>query len=143
MSPTPTPSHRSRPLLLSLAGSIAVCLVLGVAVLGRAPAPSAATPHDHMAMSKEEMQQKIAAWFAVHPETQGSPLAEAADTFFVGDFYMDNNGDGINGPDTAFIQPGDAIMWKWVAGSHTTTNGTDPEDSTAGQIWTATIDISA
>jgi len=116
-------------------------LALALVLAGRAPAPSAAAPHDHMAMSKEEMEQKIAAWFAVHPETQGSPLTVAADTFFVGDYYMDNNGDGINGPDTAFIQPGDAIMWKWVAGSHTTTNGTDPEDTTEGTIWNAHINI--
>ena len=143
MSSTPTPSHPSRRLLFTLAGWIGACLLLAIVVVARAPAPSAAAaPHNHMVMSEQETREKIAAWFAVHPETQGSPLADAADTFMVGDFYMDDNGDGINGPDTAFIQPGESVMWKWVSGNHTTTNGTDPEDPTATTIWNAHINVS-
>src|SRR5262249_26038503 len=74
-------------------------------------------------------------WFAKHPETASArPLADPVDTFWVGDYYFDNNGNGL-GPDTAFVQPGDAVMWKWVEGSHTTTNGVDPDDSLSATIW--------
>ena len=136
MSPIRLLLRPSRRLFLALGA----CLLPALVLLGRAGTPNAAAAsHDHMTMSAEEMKAKISAWFAVHPETQGSPLAVAADTFFVGDFYMDNNGDQINGPDTAFIQPGDAVMWKWVAGAHTTTNGVDPEDTTAATIWNHNI----
>jgi plastocyanin len=135
------PSVRpSRRYLLVVTGWLAAILAVALIVFGRASAPSAAgMPHDHMMMNEQEMQAKLAAWLALHPDTPGSPLAVAADTFMVGDFYMDNNGDQVNGPDTAFIQPGDAVMWKWVAGSHTTTNGVNPADPTAGTIWTHSI----
>jgi len=133
------PHHR---LLAALA--VAIALSGALAALAHAPAPSAApVAHDHMNMSAADMQAKIDAWFAKHPETQSAkPLADPVDTFFAGDYYFDNNGDQANGPDTAFIQPGDAVMWQWVGGSHTTTNGTDPEDPLAGTIWDAHLNSS-
>ena len=138
MSPSRTPSRFPAWILLVGLALVGACILL----LGRAGTPSAsAAPHDQMMMSAEEMKARIAAWFAVHPETQGSPLAVAADTFMVGSFYMDNNGDQINGPDTSFIQPGDAVMWKWVSGNHTTTNGTGPADTTSGTIWNHNLNL--
>jgi len=116
---------------IALSGALARC--------ARAAQPSgarAAHAHAHMNMSAADMQAELDAWFAKHPQTQSAkPLADPVDTFFTGDFYFDNNGDGVNGPDTAYVQPGDAVMWQWVEGSHNTTNGVDPDDPTAGTIW--------
>jgi plastocyanin len=122
---------------------LAIALSSALVPLAHPPAPSAApAAHDHMNMSAADMQAKIDAWFAKHPETQSAkPLADPVDTFFAGDYYFDNNGDGANGPDTAFIQPGDAVLWQWVEGSHTTTNGTDPDDPDAGTIWNHNLNM--
>src|SRR5690349_10037821 len=128
------PPHRLLALMV-----FALALSGAFALLAHAPQPSAAPAphaHDHMNMSAADMQAELDAWFAKHPETQSAkPLSDPVDTFFAGDYYFDNNGDQVNGPDTAFIQPGDAVMWQWVGGSHSTTNGTDPDDPTAGTLW--------
>jgi len=134
------PPHRLLEFL-----ALAIAFAAALAFLAHTTAPSAApAAHVHMNMSAADMQAKLDAWFAKHPETQSArPLADPVDTFLAGDYYFDNNGDGVNGPDTAFIQPGDAVMWQWVAGSHTTTNGTDPDDPNAGTIWNHNLNMAS
>ncbi|HKA25494.1 MAG TPA: plastocyanin/azurin family copper-binding protein [Candidatus Eisenbacteria bacterium] len=116
-----------------------VCALLAFVLVVRPAIPRAAPAHDHMDMSPQAMQAAIDAWLSKHPESASAqPLADPVDTFLVNNFFFDNNGDGI-GPDTAFIQPGDAVMWKWVSGTHTTTNGVDTSDPNAGTIWNHNI----
>ena len=45
--------------------------------------------------------------------------------------------------DTARIQTGQAILWKWVTGIHTTTNGTGSTDPAAGTLWDQSMTTSA
>ena len=93
--------------------------------------------HDH-AM---DMEAAVRDWMAAHP-ARGGPLDAAdvpADTFFVGNFYFDNDGNPADGRDTAVVQPGQSVLWKWVGGSHTTTSGTGPLDPQEGAIWNHAI----
>lgn len=127
--------------------SIATCATLAAALATRTPARGSTPPadHGHMAMSEAETNEKIRAWFAVHPETPSAIALqdEPADTFMSGDFYFDSDGNLATLSDTAFIQPGQSVLWQWVDGSHTTTNGTDPEDTTAATIWNHAINTIA
>src|SRR5262245_18978014 len=108
--------------------SLAACAALVAVLAGRTPARGSPPPdgQSHMAMSEAEMNERLRAWFAVHPETPSAIALqdEPADTFMSGDYYFDNDGNLATMSDTAFIQPGQSVLWQWVEGSHSTTNGT-------------------
>lgn len=96
------------------------------------------TAHDMHAMSDADMQREVDAWFAAHPAHGGAMLGAPADTFLVRNFLFDTNGILGSAVDTARVTVGEGVMFKWVAGSHTTTSGA-PGDPDAGSLWDAPI----
>lgn len=74
-------------------------------------------------------------WFANHPARGEQSLATPVDSFTVNNFFFDRNGSSASVVDTAKIVTGDAILWKWVTGSHTITNGTGGSDPNAGVLF--------
>ena len=104
-----------------------------------------AAHHGDVPMTEESMRRWVDDWFSSHPirptaSRPAQPAATVADTFLVGpagQFIFDTDGN-INTPvDTARCRVGEAIMWRWVSGSHTITNGIDSTDPQAGSLFDA------
>jgi plastocyanin len=96
--------------------------------------------HDH-AMTEQQMRQQVADWMATHPR-RGSPLqpeGTPADTFTAGSFRFDADGSTLTAIDTVTIDVGQSVLWRWVEGSHTVTNGVDSTDPNAGQVFNADL----
>jgi len=138
-------SHRTQHLrILRQAGPVlALTFILALGLRDTAP-PAAASPHaGHdagMPMTDEAMQRWVDQWFSQHPEVgrTASPAAAAADTFLVGpnsSFRFDTDGNLSTAIDTAKIQVGQSILWRWVTGSHTITNGNGSLDPQAGILF--------
>ncbi len=127
----------SRPLALVLLG-VVVCAVLALSA-ERAPSD----PHSmHMMkgsasgpMTDESMARWVREWYAAHPAKGQSANATAADTFTVGNFQFDTDGNLATQVDTAKIQTGQTILWVLTAGVHTTTNGDGAADPAVGTLW--------
>ena len=137
----PTLAPRHRGVLFTLA---AVLLLAGLLGAGAWPArpTRAAAGHDMRAMRMDPnaMQAEIRAWYVAHPAHGGATIdATVADTFLVSNFIFDTDGNLGTQVDTARIQAGQSVMFKWVAGFHTTTSG-NPGDPDAGSLWDAPID---
>ena len=119
--------------------------ILPAIAVAMLPGNSPATDHEHGAhdphlpMSDAQMQREVDAWFARHPAHGGAMLGSAAaDTFLVRNFAFDTDGSLASQVDTARIVVGESILFRWIAGSHTTTSGL-PSDSDAGSLWDAPI----
>jgi len=83
-------------------------------------------------------------WFANHPARGANALAAPTDSFLVSNFNFDENHDGATTQvDTARVVQGDVILWKWVSGSHTITNGTGSSDPNAGALFDQPISSGA
>ena len=137
--------HRAR-------APIAIALTLasvGVWILTRGAPLHAedAAPHDHTghaghAMDDAAMQRWVRDWYATHPahpatiEVAGAP----ADTFIAAGTTFDADGNVATVEDTVRIFAGQAILWKWANGIHTTTNGTGALDPLAGMLWDIPLD---
>jgi len=99
---------------------------------------SSASAHD---MTDAQMRKVEAEWFAQHPEAGVEASRQAlaqgtfADTFFVY-FSEFDNGDPDN-PDVAQIFAGETVLWVWVDGTHTITNGEDSSDPNSGNLFNA------
>jgi len=145
--PPTTPSRLSR---LSLAGKLGPWGVLLVGLALGSPHASApphaageATPtvaggggHPLHAMSEADMARWVSDWYAAHPARGARSLDVAVDTFLAtGNFRFDADGDEGTAIDTVRIETGQTVMWRWVAGTHTTTNGDDVNAPDVGALW--------
>lgn len=121
---------------------IALSLTLSLLTARHALADHSHGSHDAHAtheMSEADMKRAVDAWFAAHPAHGGVLLGGAvADTFLVRNFLFDTNGILSSAVDTARIEVGQSLMFKWVSGTHTTTSGA-PSDPDAGSLWDAPI----
>ena len=91
-------------------------------------------------MSEDAMRGWVDDWFSKHPimGRSSSTAAVVADTFLVGpaaSFRFDTDGNLSTVVDTAKIQVGQAILWRWISGSHTVTNGTGSSDPQVGSLF--------
>jgi plastocyanin len=59
----------------------------------------------------------------------------AAATFKVQNFIFDYDGNTATKVDTARIQVGQSVLWQWISGIHTITNGTGAADPNAGLLF--------
>jgi plastocyanin len=127
---------------------ILACLgmAVGALALGSAPASvpehavigdSPAIPrHALHSMSAEDMAKWVKDFYATHPMRGARSLDAAVDTFWsTGDFRFDADGDGNTPVDTVRILQGQTVMWKNLAGTHTTTNGENTGDPNMGLLW--------
>jgi plastocyanin len=99
---------------------------------------------DRMTMSDAAMARWSHDFYATHPVRGAVPaLANAviADTFLVNSFYFDTDNNTGTQIDTAKIQVGQRILFKYVGGFHTATSGS-PNDLTAGSHFDVPIDPS-
>jgi plastocyanin len=135
------PTHRHRGTLFVLASVFLLAGLLGAGVWSPRPTRAAAG-HDMRAMRMDPnaMKSEIRAWYVAHPAHGRATIeAAAADTFLVNNFIFDTDGNLATQIDTAHVQAGQSVMFKWVGGFHTTTSG-NPGDVDAGSLWDAPID---
>lgn len=115
--------------------------IFGLAAAQAAPHPAG---HAHHGMSHDmdpaEMRRAMAAWYASHPAHGGTELLGThADTFFVSNFSFNADNNLGTQIDTARVQVGESVLFKWQAGAHTTTSG-NPGDIDEGALWDHGID---
>jgi plastocyanin len=134
---------RSRPGLLLLALSSLLVLTPLSWLADRPARAQADASHGHpmTTMSRADMERMDREWRATHP---APPLRRAAgvpvDTFLVAGVTFDANHDGATTQvDTVTIFQGETVLWKWVSGLHTVTDGTGAADPTAGSLFDQTI----
>jgi len=137
LSSSRTRSHVSW-FLAAAAMSIVIALALGT----RARAGNAATPqvrtgvHMAMPMSDAAMKKIADAYWATHPRVgKLSPQTAAAVTFNTGNVYFDSDGNLATQVDTAKITVGQSVLWQWVGGFHTVTNGFGGADPNSGLLF--------
>jgi plastocyanin len=63
-------------------------------------------------------------------------VAAPADTFLATGFIFNADHNTATAQDTVHIHAGQAVMFKWKDGIHTTINGTGAADPNAGTLWT-------
>lgn len=115
------------------------CVTAVTAALLASAAPARA--HHHPAtMTDDDMRRQVESWFASHPRVGVSSVAAAADTFTMVNFRFDTDGNASTQIDTAKISVGETILWRWITGFHTTTDGIDPSDPDAGLMWDQPMD---
>jgi plastocyanin len=97
-------------------------------------------PNAMHSMSDADMARWVEDWYAAHPARGQRSADVAADTFLVSNYHFDSDGDPSGTPvDTVRIDVGQTVMWKWVQGNHTTTNGTFGDPS-LGLLWDQPMD---
>ncbi len=129
--PDPTRSAAARALRRALPLLVVALLALiGVDSVPRAVARAGA--RSRMAMPMD--------WFATHPRVGvNSAQVAPADTFTVQDFSFDS--DHLTTKiDTVHISVGQTVLWVWVNGTHTVTNGTGSLDPNAGTLFDQPMD---
>jgi plastocyanin len=108
---------------------------------GSTPARAEGDPHhahSGVPLTDADMRRWVDDWFARHPEVgRGASAAAVADTFFVlgSPNVFDSDGNTATVVDTAKILVGEAVLWRWVSGSHTITSGTGSGDPLVGQMF--------
>jgi plastocyanin len=131
-----TRNDSRRLALLFLGVTVGAILVLSAE---RAPSAPQST-HANMgtaagAMTEESMVRWVHDWFATHPARGQNASAAAADTFTTNGLAFDTDGNNATQIDTARIQTGETILWRWTSLAHTTTNGDGAADPAAGSLW--------
>jgi plastocyanin len=137
----PRPFHA---LFAALAGTLVVGALWGLRAAGADHAHTAHTAADHPAhaMSEEEMQRGVDAWFAAHPvvggkEVTGAPVA----TFRAFSNKFDADGSLTATPvDTVIIGVGETIQWQRLIGAHTVTNGFTATEPGSGEMIDVPLD---
>ena len=149
----PSPVRRS-PFVRSSALSLVLAVILMAGMMfargawSRAPsAESSAAPaaaavstasamhmHGGEAMSDAAMEKWVRDWYAAHPASPSAVAAASApvDTFFATGTSFDADHNLGTPQDVVQIFAGQSILWQWLNGSHTTTNGTGAADPSAG-----------
>jgi plastocyanin len=127
----------------------AILAVAAAALLGLAAdvrAPEASMPSHAMtmgSMNEASMARQVRDWYAAHPARGLNSSAVASDTFLVTNVIFNSDGKTATPIDTARIQTGQTILWQWVTGIHTTTNGAGATDPAVGTLWDQSITTSA
>ncbi|HET7250146.1 MAG TPA: hypothetical protein VFI79_09895 [Gemmatimonadales bacterium] len=108
-------------------------------------APWRATPHASqtrmpMPMSEAAMKQRADRWWATHPRVGKQSSAAATVTVNVVNYQFNADGNPLTPVDTVKIHVGDTVMWQWVQGTHTVTNGTGSLDPSSGTIFNVPMD---
>lgn len=121
--------------LLLVAVAALAWLALGAASRP-APVPAA---HDmsamSMPMSEDEMRAASAAWFAKYPARGLKTTAAPVDSFVTGLTNFNEDGNAATQIDTAHIQVGDAVLFKYGSGVlHSVVNGTGSSDPAMGTL---------
>jgi len=137
---------RLRTLLITLV-TLSLALVFGVLARAR-PARIGETPTHagdtgHAAMTDAAMQRWSESWWASHPRVGTASLQAPAATFTVSNFQFDLDNNPSTIVDTAKIAVGESVMWQWVNGTHTVTNGMGIGDAGAGTLFDQPISISS
>ncbi|HET9328648.1 MAG TPA: FlgD immunoglobulin-like domain containing protein [Candidatus Eisenbacteria bacterium] len=129
------------PRILAFLGIAAGALALGSAP-GSVPeeASTGDAPvipqHALHGMSAEDMARWVREFYATHPMRGARSLDVAVDTFLAtGDFRFDADDDPSTAVDTVRIVQGQTVMWRNVAGTHSTTSGEDFNDPSLGLLW--------
>ena len=123
--------------------SAGLTIALSLALRNTSPAVTVDSHAEHrggVPMSEGAMRRWVDEWFSKHPEVGRSlsAAAVAADTFLVGPslrLQFDADGNLNTQVDTVKIQVGQAVLWRWISGSHTITNGTGSTDPQAGILF--------
>jgi plastocyanin len=117
-------------------------VVLASAILALAWGLSPAA-HDHSehAMTDADMERWVADWYAAHPRHGQASAGAPVDTFSVFAFGFDNDGNQGDGIDTAFVFAGETVLWKFLNGSHTVTNGTGAADPGVGTLFDQPVNV--
>jgi plastocyanin len=131
----------SRPKLTRHSLIPVVALAFALVAPSPAPPPARAAGHDMPGMSEAAMQHVADAWFAKHPVN--APVARSTATqvvtFNATGVVFDLDGNTGTVVDTARINVGDVVAWKWVSGSHTVTSGTGSDDIDAGKFFNSNL----
>ena len=147
----PRRPRQTRTLVLLLLPVAAALTAFGAAV--RAPSAESSDPHaamhhemsGGMSMDDAAMARWVKDWYATHPASPSAITVAGApvDTFIASgtSFNADHNPATVN--DTVNVFAGQSVLWQWVNGIHTTTNGTGAGDPSAGTLWDAPLQSSA
>jgi len=126
-------SPRTLRQLLTGVAIATIALVLGSAPAAPPPriVPSADAPvipgHALHGMSDEDMARWVRDYFASHPMRGERSMDVAVDTFIAnGNFRFDLDGNDTTAIDTAYIEQGQTLLFKWEAGTHTLKSGDGP-----------------
>ena len=120
---------------LAVAAGLSGFIFLVLARPARVAGPPA---HEHdagMNMTVAEMEAWSKSYWASHPRVGRDSKQLGAATFTVDNFFFDLDGNPATGVDTAKIFVGESVMWQWVNGTHTITNGTGASDPAAGTLF--------
>jgi len=96
-----------------------------------------------MPMTDADMKRYSEAWWASHPRVGVASLLPPSATFTAGNFFFDHDGNPGTQVDTARITVGQSVLWQWVAGTHTVTNGTGFGDPNAGTLFDQPSNVSS
>jgi plastocyanin len=123
------PPWRRQLLVPILSALLALAALLAIPNLFSKFAVSAMQADGHLhhdaPMSEAEMKRWVEDWFSKHPEVgRSTSTTAAADTFFVGNFFFNSDGNTGTQVDTAKISIGESVRWRHSAGGHTVTDGT-------------------
>jgi plastocyanin len=132
------PQHQTRRRLFVAAALLALCAAWrGMPASAQSAGHGAMAGHAGHAMTEAEMARQLDAHYATHPVTgtAAAPTADPADTVFLSNFIMNSDGNLTTQVDTVTIVQNESVLFQWVGGIHTTTNGTGPLDPLAGTIW--------
>lgn len=129
----------------------AASLAIAWSLVLRTTSPVGADEHggqaDRALMSEDAMRKWVDDWFSKHPVVGRSSLAAvAADTFLVGPagrLEFDTDGNLATQVDTAKVLVGETVLWRWISGSHTITNGTSSTDPQVGTLFDTPSTMSA
>ena len=92
-------------------------------------------------MGDDAMRNRVLQYFATHPQHVSAPLHVAsvlsspADSFTAVNFRYEEDGNAATQVDTAKIQAGQSIRFKWGIGFHTLTSGTGSSDPNVGVMF--------
>jgi len=134
-------------LLIALSLFASVALLVGHPARGTAGASlTAVGPATTMGgMSDADMAAAAKRYWSSHPRV-GPTAARSAftqsvvDTVVVSGFTFNADNNLATAIDTVRLNVGDTVFWKWVNGSHTVTNSTDPTDPNAATIFDMPLD---
>jgi len=88
-----------------------------------------------MVMTEAAMKQQAEAWWGAHSTVGTASVQAPSATFTVNNFFFDRDGNSATKVDTAKIMVGQSVLWQWIAGTHTVTNGTGSSDPGAGTLF--------
>lgn len=136
MRTTPVSRSKLAPVVgrLALAGLRAAAWIVPAVLIGGSGAPHRGNP---AVMTDAQMRAHANAWWSKHATVGASAPAgtRANATVTVRNFQFDGDNNLSTQVDTVRIATGEAVIWAWVEGFHTITNGTGSMDPNAGTLF--------